>query len=144
MKNKIKVDIETLIPTMITSLNNNQIVELKVKGSSMYPTLRDGKSIVGLKKYDGVLKKKRIYFYKLNEKYILHRYISTRENVHNFMGDALYTYEHLDNDNSILAYVEYIKNKNKKINPESFYNRFKLFFYQIYKQFKSIIRKEMN
>lgn len=126
---------------MTESLDHNQIVELKVKGTSMHPTLLDNQTVVGLKKYDGQLKSKMIYLFKHNDIYVLHRYIKTKEGIHYFRGDALYQCELLKNDDSIIAFVAYMRINEKKKNPYSFFSNVKLIFVLFLKKLKYFIRK---
>jgi len=139
LSKQLKVSIEDLVPIIKDGLENNQEVELKVVGISMKPFLKDKESIVILKKYDGTLKRKHIYFYSIDEKYYLHRYIESTKSMNLFRGDALYNYELVELDN-ILGEVVLVKSAGKKYNPYSFVNKTKLRFYLVYKTIKSIFR----
>lgn len=139
MIRQVKVPIENLLPLIKQGLDNNQDVELKVIGNSMKPFLKDQESIVVLRKYTGALKKHHIYFYHVEEKYILHRFIKTRKSINYFRGDALYGYEEVKTKDVLAEVVNYIEDE-KKADPYSFYNTLKLRLFLIYKSFKSMIK----
>ena len=140
LSRSIKVSIQDLLPTIHNGLDNNQLVELKVFGTSMKPFLKDQESVVILKKHTGTLIKHHIYFYHIRDKYILHRYIKTKNNINYFRGDALTGYEQVRNED-VLAEVITYKNDMDEINPYNFINMHKLRIYLICKWMKSIIRK---
>lgn len=142
LKKSIKlVHLDAIIPTILESLNHHQLVELKVSGDSMRPTLKNNLSIVGLEQYQGTLEKHHIYFYMYKGKYFLHRYLKTKNQIHYFQGDALYTYETFMDDAGIIASLVYIKHNNKKVNPYTFLSNITLNIRLCLKRTKMFIRK---
>lgn len=84
-------------------------VELKVKGTSMHPTLLDGKHKVVLVPYQGVdLKTGIIALFVYNKKYVLHRLVSIRGNQLTFQGDNLPYVKECVKEEDIIAIVEFI------------------------------------
>ncbi|MBI9008560.1 MAG: S24/S26 family peptidase [Tenericutes bacterium] len=140
MNRSIKVSIQDLLPTINNGLNNNQLVELKVFGTSMKPFLKDQESTVILKKYSGTLKKYHIYFYHIGDKYILHRFLKTKNNKNYFRGDALNGYELVRNEDVLAEVVAYKEVSNNK-NLYSFINMFTLRCYLMYKGMKNLVKR---
>jgi len=140
LNKQIKVQAEEIFPVILESLKNNQIVEIKITGSSMKPLLKHQKTTVGLQSFSGVLKRHHIFLFTINEKYILHRFLKNRADKLIFRGDALYRYEYPKKED-ILAEVVYIKNDGRPIKPYSAWNMVKLNFYLFFKNIKIFIRK---
>lgn len=97
-------------------INSGNSVELRIKGTSMHPTLLNGKHKVVLipyqKKY---LRVGTIALFLYNEKHLLHRLVSVNKNRFIFQGDNLpYIREYVKEEN-IIAIVEYIITPTGKV-----------------------------
>jgi len=136
----VTVSMVDLYPAIKEGLENNQIVEIKIRGNSMRPFLKDQKTSVGLQTFSGQLEKNRIYLYQINDKYILHRYLKSTNDKLVFRGDALYSYEY-PNRSDIIAKVIYTRNSERKSNPYSFWNRIRFFIRMQIKNLKMFLRR---
>ena len=114
--NKVNVSLDDVLPVIKEGLDNDQVVEIKVSGNSMYPFFKHQKTTIGLQRFNGTLMKNHIYFFEYNDKHILHRYLRTKDKTHCFKGDRLQQYEY-PSDDQIIAEVVYILKNKKKINP---------------------------
>ncbi len=128
-----------LYPLIMDTIKNNQIAEIKIKGNSMRPFLKDQVSIVGLKALTTRPKRYHIYFFKIDNKYILHRFMTRQKENYFFRGDALYKFEEVDKSD-IFAEVAYVINGENVIHPYSFWNLLKVNFYMTYKRMKILAR----
>ncbi len=140
MSRQIKVPAIEIFPIILESLKNNQIVELKISGSSMMPFLKHQKTTVGLQSFSGYLKRYHIYLFRLDEKYILHRFIRTKNDRLYFIGDALNRYE-IPKIKDVLAEVKYMKEKDKKTYPYTFWKVFAFRFRTLLKRLKHLVKK---
>lgn len=61
----------------------------------MSPTLIDNETVVSLQQFHGTLQKYHIYLYKVQDKILLHRYIQTKHNAHQFRGDNCVQFEYV-------------------------------------------------
>ena len=129
-----------LIPLIKEAFENHQEVSIKVKGSSMRPFFVDNETIVTLAPFSGELQKLKVYLYKLNDTYILHRYIKTKEEKHYFRGDALYPFEIVEKEN-ILGVVEEMKYKGEIIPCHDTSYRNNVRYFLIKKSIKLVIRR---
>ena len=124
--NKVNVSLDDLLPVIKEGLDNNQVVEIKVSGNSMYPFFKHQKTAIGLQRFNGTLTKNHIYFFEYNDKHILHRYLKTKDKTHYFKGDRLQQYEYPKKE-QILAEVVYIKKNGKEQIPYTLFQTFKLY-----------------
>ncbi len=140
--NEVKVFSKDLIPIVIDLLKKGKSVEFKISGNSMSPFFKHQKTIVTLntkstyKKYDVIL-------YQANKQYILHRIIRVKNGVFEVYGDALKTKEIVFLQD-VYGYVEYHKNKNKKIYYKHRCYTFKVFLWVLLKPFRKILLKIMR
>jgi hypothetical protein len=118
MKGSSKNDFETFFNKDIeTSLNicfeKGGSFTVYPKGTSMLPTLREGKDSVTLIPPKSIIKN-GIYLYKRpNGKYAMHRLIKITDDNLIFCGDAQLVLENVKKE-QILAYVECIYSGNKR------------------------------
>lgn len=90
-------------------INSGRSVELKVKGSSMYPTLVSGKHKVVLVPFDRrYLRIGMIALFVYNKKHVLHRLVALDADMLTFQGDNLPYTEETVKVEDIRAFVEYI------------------------------------
>lgn len=130
---------DNLIPFIQESFERQQDVSIKVKGTSMRPFYVDGKTEVTLSPFVGELKKLRVYLYKVNDQYLLHRYIKTKDNLHYFRGDALSTYEVVDTED-VLGVVTKMKYRGEVVACNDLRYRNNLRYYLFKKSIKLLIR----
>lgn len=114
---KVALDKHALSDIIKTITTQDGVFPLTVKGTSMEPFLKDGKTVVNLKKHTYV-KKGRIYLFKHNDGLLLHRLIGVRDNTLMFRGDAQRTIEHAKRDD-ILAEVTNYTYKDNSMNPDA-------------------------
>jgi len=97
-------------------INSGNPVELKIKGTSMYPTLLNGKHKVVLVSYRReYLKVGIIALFVYKEKHILHRLVSIKENQLIFQGDNQPNIREYIEEKDIVGIVEYIISSTGKI-----------------------------
>ena len=131
---------DTLIPLIQESLSNNQNISFKVKGTSMKPFFVDGETEVTLAPFEGELVKLKVYLYEVNNKYLLHRYVETKNDEHYFRGDALYQFEIVQKEN-IVGVVKEMKFRGEVIscNDRSYRNNVRYYLFK--KTIKLFIRR---
>lgn len=97
-------------------IDQGNCVELKIKGTSMHPTLLDGKhKVVLVPVQKERLQTGIIALFTYKGKYILHRLVSIKENLLVFQGDnLLYTKEYVKRED-IIAVVEFIIEPTGKV-----------------------------
>ncbi|WP_165042767.1 S24/S26 family peptidase [Dysgonomonas sp. ZJ709] len=97
-------------------INSGNSVELKIKGTSMYPTLLNGEHKVVLTSYQKqYLRIGIILLFVYKEKYILHRLVSINENQLILQGDNQpYIREYIE-EKDIVGMVEYIISPTGKV-----------------------------
>jgi len=130
-------DNDTFFETIKPLLNDNQAVSFVVKGTSMKPFLKDGQTEVFLKAKEAY-KPLDMCLFKFNQKYVLHRLIKINDK-YIFRGDALYTYEQVD-QKDILAYVYQYQMKHIMVRTEAFIYKFKVRCYLFAKAIKLMLR----
>lgn len=97
-------------------INSGNSVELKVKGTSMHPTLISGEHKVVLVPYrKQFLRVGSIALFKYGNKHILHRLISIDGNSLIFQGDNLPNLRESVKKEDIIAFVEFIIDPDGKI-----------------------------
>jgi signal peptidase I len=134
---KTLYDNDTFFETIKPLLNENQVVSFMVKGTSMKPFLKDGQTEVFLKTKEAY-RPLDMCLFKFNQKYVLHRLIKINDK-YVFRGDALYTYEEVD-QKDILAYVYQYQTKHKMVKTEAFIYKFKVRCYLLAKSIKFMLR----
>lgn len=103
----------TSVKNIIYSGNS---VELRIKGTSMYPTLLDGKHKVVLVPYQKqYLKVGILALFVYNKKHILHRLISINGNCLIFQGDNQPNVREEVKEEDIIAIVEFIITPTGKV-----------------------------
>lgn len=117
---KIKTSIESLLPLIEESFQNNQEVSIPVKGTSMSPTFKDNQTKVTLVHYQNKLVKNNVYLYKYENRVLLHRYLKTKNETHIFRGDNCINYEYVDEDN-IIGFVTKVDNIDFKTTVKTKY-----------------------
>lgn len=135
---KTLYDNDAFFETIKPLLNDNQAVSFMVKGTSMKPFLKDGKTEVFLKTKDEY-RPLDICLFKLNQRYYLHRLIKINDK-YVFRGDALYTYEFIDKKD-ILAYVYQYQVNHKMVSTEAFIYKCKVRCYLLAKRIKLMLRR---
>lgn len=129
-----------LIPLIKESFENNQEVSIKVKGTSMCPFFVDNETTVTLIPFTGELHKMKVYLYSVNDTYLLHRYMKSKNNKHYFRGDALYQFEVVDKEN-IIGVVKEMKYKGEIIPCNDFSYRNNVRYFLFKKTIKLFIRR---
>ncbi len=112
----------------IDKILNIQDVKFKVTGHSMWPFLKDGKTVIRLSKLKG-LKKGQVYLFKIDQKYFLHRLIKIKKDYLIFQGDGNVNKEKVQKED-LIAIMTAFYNK-KEITVSSKLYRFKLFVYRL-------------
>ena len=132
---KIAVDNQILGEVIIETLNRRQKAAFMVKGRSMMPFFKDGKTIVSLDKKKHYNKNDVIFFrYKGHLK--LHRIINIKNDDIIACGDYLFQKEHIKHDD-IIGYVESFQTKDNIIDTNQFTYRLSV---QLWKIVKPVIR----
>ena len=86
-------------------------VKFKVKGASMWPFFKDGKTTVTLTKVEEI-KRLEIYLFMFNDKHVLHRLIKIKGDNYIFKGDGLITKEIVKRED-IIGRVKSYETKKK-------------------------------
>lgn len=110
---KVQTSLAKLSPILLTMLEENIDVTLRVTGNSMNPLLMHKRDSVIFTKCDKFnLKKGDIPLYKRsNGQYVLHRIIKVNENSYNLCGDNQYVIEkNLAKENIIAVVKAYERN----------------------------------
>lgn len=113
----------------IESVLNDTDIIVQIKGTSMWPFFEEGKTKIRLKKVDK-LKKGRIYLFKINNTYILHRLTKINGDTLTFRGDGNYVPE-VVNKTSVIASLESFINEGKETHITNKWYRFKVFIYRL-------------
>jgi len=129
-----------LIPLIKESFENNQDVSIKVKGTSMSPFFVDNETSVTVSPFTGELQKLKVYLYCMENTYLLHRYMKSKDNKHYFRGDALYQFEVVDKED-ILGVVKEMKYNGEVITCNDFSYRNNVKYYLFKKSIKLFIRR---
>ena len=97
-------------------IHSGKSVELKIKGTSMFPTLLDGKHKVVLAPYQKqYLRVGIIALFVYNKKYILHRLVSIYDDRLIFQGDNQSHIKEEVKEEDIIAIVEFIITPKGKV-----------------------------
>ena len=129
---------QAFFKTIIDSLNEHQHVSFMIKGNSMLPFFKDGKTEVFLKTKEQY-KKMDICLFKLNGQYLLHRYMKRKKDKIYFQGDHLCQKEMVDK-NAIIAYVYQFRLNNQLIQTDDIIYRIKRWFYLVFKKIKCFLK----
>lgn len=129
-----------LIPLIKESFQNKQEVSIKVKGTSMSPFFVDNETTVSLLPFDGELQKLKVYLYCVKDTYLLHRFIKSKDGLHYFRGDALYSYEVVDTKD-ILGVVTEMKYRGEVIPCNDLIYRNNVRYYLLKKAIKLFIKR---
>ncbi|MBU1145845.1 MAG: S24/S26 family peptidase [Firmicutes bacterium] len=119
---KVKVLMNDIIDLIKENLSNDGSASLKIKGNSMFPFYKDGKTEVTLIKPIFPLIKLDVILYHVQEKHILHRIVAVKDEGYVVCGDALKENEFVK-QNQIEAVVISHKNKEKLILETQFFYR---------------------
>lgn len=103
-------------------------VKFKVKGSSMWPFFKDGKTTITLTKVEEI-KKLDICLFTYKDKYLLHRLVKIKGDDYIFKGDGLISKEIVKRKNIIAKVISY-ENK-KEIDVKKFSYRLRVFLYRL-------------
>lgn len=143
---KVKTSLESLLPILISMLEENIDVTLAVTGKSMYPLLTHKKDSVILTKCDKFnLKKGDIPLYKRNNgQYVLHRIVKVKGNSYDLCGDDQYIIEKSLPKENIIAVVKTFERNGKLYSCGDFsykiYWRLRIFSIP----FRSILHRAWN
>lgn len=128
------------------SLQKRQEVVIPCKGTSMLPFIRNAKDkvlLTPISKPKEELQKGDIILFKINDRYILHRFLSFNSKKSNpdmliaeIMGDGILKNKEFCPMEHILGKVKYIYKKNRTIDPNSNYQRFLWRIWYIFKPFR--------
>jgi signal peptidase I len=120
-------------------LKKNQKVSLIIKGTSMLPFFKDGKTEVFLKSKE-TYQKKDVCLFQINDRYVLHRLIKINNQKYYFRGDHLCSYEIVRKED-IIAYVYQYSKNNQMIQSDAMSHRLKRWVYLYYHQFKCFLKR---
>ena len=112
---KMEVSNALLFSELKTILKEKDVI-IRIKGNSMWPFFKNGKTSVYLHQID-FIKKYEIYLFKLNDTYVLHRLIKIKKDKLIFKGDGNNSTELVTKDDLIGRVVSYQNKKN--INAKS-------------------------
>lgn len=112
---------ETLMPLIIESLNEGKLTSFKVKGQSMWPFYKDGKTSVYLKK--STYKKNDVVLFKYKGSYYLHRIQKINQHLVVCRGDGS-LYKEFPNKSDIYGKVIFYEHTNKKKEEASITHQF--------------------
>lgn len=112
----IELDMKDLYGLIETSFAHDQSVIFKVKGTSMFPLLKDRRDSVKLEKIKSLPKKRDIVLYKRdNGQFVLHRIIKVKDEIFTMCGDNQHIKERNIRRDQILGIVTSIIRKDKEI-----------------------------
>ena len=134
----VSLNSEDLLPLIEETLKLDSSFNLKVKGNSMRPFLRNDFSKVLLVKPIDLIKND-ICLFKYHDKVVLHRLRKIVDNKYYFIGDAKKEYEIINQEN-IIAKVESIYDK-KAISTKNKCYLFKVNIWYLLKPFRRILLK---
>ena len=132
---KIVVDNQILGEVIIETLNRKQKAAFIVKGRSMMPFFKDGKTIVSLDK-KSYYEKNDVIFFRYKGHLKLHRIINIKNDDIVACGDYLFQKEYIKHDD-IIGYVESFQTKDNITDTNQFTYRLSV---QLWKFIKPVIR----
>ena len=113
----------------VDSLLEVSDIIVKINGRSMF-LFKDGKTKVKLSKIEQI-KKGKIYLFKNNNSYVLHRLIRINGDILTFRGDGNVGVEKVNKHNLIAEMIAY-NNGKKEISVNNKFYRFKVFLYRLF------------
>lgn len=137
MNEKIIVNNQELMALVKEQINNKNVT-LTIKGNSMLPFFRDGRTIITLEK-PKKLKRLDVVLFKYNDIYILHRIIKIKEKIVT-QGDGLISKEIID-ESDVVAVVKFFENKRKIIFSNNKFYLFKVRIWRILRPFRRVLLK---
>ena len=84
----------------VMEILNDQDVTFKIKGTSMWPFFKDGKTNITLTKPTQI-RKLEVYLFKYKESFFLHRLIGIQRGVYIFKGDGLTKKEYVKKEDIV-------------------------------------------
>ena len=122
-------------------LLTGQPVELRVRGNSMMPYLRNGKDKVALyPAADTELKKGRIVLFRYRGNYLLHRIIKRNNNTLLLQGDGVYAGKEQVAVNDVVGVVKYLfRSNDKRVSVQSFSASCYWRFWLLFRPFRRIL-----
>lgn len=125
---------------VIDSINKGDTVQLRVRGNSMYPFLKEG-DIVLLSPFDDAdIKPGAVVLFAYNESHLLHRVIARNDDKLILQGDNVFTHVEKVKINQVVAVMkQYIKKNGIVISSNSCAWKLSLFRNRIRKQIKKVI-----
>lgn len=111
----------------VKEILNTQDVLFKIKGTSMWPFFKDGKTTVTLTKPQ-TIKRFEVYLFAYQDKYIIHRLIKIKNERYIFQGDGLISKEVVDKG-AIIGLVSAYETK-KRIDTHSKLYKLRVFLYR--------------
>lgn len=137
MNEKIIVNNQELMALVKEQINNKNVT-LTIKGNSMLPFFRDGRTIITLEK-PKKLKRLDVVLFKYNDIYILHRIIKIKEKIVT-QGDGLISKEIID-ESDVVAVVKFFENKRKIIFSNNKFYLFKVRIWRMLRPFRRVLLK---
>lgn len=114
------VDTRQLMQVCTELLQTGAVVPLVVSGGSMLPFLADGRDTVYLRRAEGLLRRGQIALYRRDGgSYVLHRVASRRKDGYVMLGDAQTQLEYGVQPSQLVAVVEAVDRKGRRLTPRS-------------------------
>lgn len=125
---------------VIDSINNGDAVQLRVRGNSMYPCLREGDIVLLSPFEDADIKPGVVVLFAYGESHLLHRVIFRKDDKLIIQGDNVFSHVEKVKMNNVIAVMKQYKKKNGKVmSSDSCVWKLCLFRNRIRKQIKKII-----
>lgn len=106
MSNTVSVDLETLYPVMLETLNSGNSFTFSPKGKSMLPLIRQGVDSVKISPICGKLNKYDLPLYRRsNGQFVLHRVVGVSNDKYIMCGDNQFIYEYGIEDSQLIGLV---------------------------------------
>ena len=112
----------------VKAIIDTQDVIFKVKGTSMWPFFKDGKTTITLTK-PKQLKRLGIYLFEIDNKFFLHRLIKIKKENYIFQGDGLISKEIVKKD-QIVGFVSAYQTKKQIYTHHKRY-KLRVFLYRL-------------
>ena len=120
----VQINNEVFFEEVTRMLSDGFAVTLRVKGSSMFPFLRDGRDRVTLRKTDGVEVGDIVLARLDNGTHVLHRIYKKKSDGYYMAGDAQTQIEGPLRRDQIFALIIKVKRKGKILQPGDFWWEF--------------------
>lgn len=125
---------------VIDSINNGDAVQLRVRGNSMYPCLREGDIVLLSPFEDAEIKPGVVVLFAYGESHLLHRVIFRKDDKLIIQGDNVFSHvEKVKMNNVIAVMKQYSKKNGKVISSDSCVWKLCLLRNRIRKQIKKMI-----